>query len=136
MPEPASRLGIFWAVTGPDKRTRLLAYSCALTDAEPYADCLTCPAAHYEIWAGWRRGRPKPPQAELAAVIAQDEYEHWPRGRIVYEKSPDRFVIYADRQLLALPWLAQIQVHFHLPPEQTTARTDLHYRHSRIIGPP
>jgi hypothetical protein len=42
----------------------------------------------------------------LAPIIARDEYEHWPRGRIVYEQPPKRFIIYADRKLLAPAWLA------------------------------
>ncbi|MFL5281335.1 MAG: hypothetical protein ACJ8AW_10130 [Rhodopila sp.] len=99
-------LGIFWAITGPDGRTRLLAHPCSLADAEPYGDNLTSPAAHYQTWEAWRRGRPKPPFALLAPIIARDEYEHWPRGRIVYEQPPKRFIIYADRKLLAPAWLA------------------------------
>jgi hypothetical protein len=136
MPNTSPSLGIFWALTGPDGRTRLLAHACPLADAEPYGDCLTSAAAHYETWGAWRRGRPKPPLALLAPIIARDEYEHWPRGRIVYERSPGQFVIYADRQLLTQAWLAQIRIHFHLPSERTMARSDLHYRSKRAIGPP
>ena len=129
-------LGIFWAITGPDGRTRLLTHPCALADAEPYGDCLTAPAAHYQTWEAWRRGQPTPPLAMLAPVIVRDEYEHWPRGRIVYERTPDRFVIYADRKLLTPAWLAQIMTLFHLSPNRTTARSDMHYRRTRAIGPP
>ena len=117
-------------------QTYLLAHPCALADGEPYGDCITSPAPHYQIWEAWRRGRPKPPLALLAPIILRDQYEHWPRGRIVYEKTPDRFVVYADRQLLTPAWLAQIQAHFHLPPERTIARSALHYSRTRAIGLP
>jgi hypothetical protein len=80
--------------------------------------------------------QPKPPLALLAPVITRDDYELWPRGRIIYERTPDRFVVDADRQRLAPPWLAQIITLFHLPPARTTARSDLHYRSTRAIGPP
>ena len=136
MPDTTPSLGIFWAVTDPHGQTYLLAHPCALADGEPYDDCITSPAAHYETWKAWRRGRPKPPLALLAPIILRDQYEHWPRGRIVYEKTSDRFVIYADRQLLTPAWLAQIQAHFHLPLEWTIARSDPHYCHTHAIGPP
>jgi hypothetical protein len=129
-------LGIFWAVLGPDGRTRLLAHPCALIDAERYGDCLTSPAGHHETWEAWRRGQPKPPLALLAPIIARGEYEIWPRGRIVYEQTPDQFVIYADRQLLTPAWLAQIKAHFQLPLERTIARSDVHYSRTRAVGPP
>jgi hypothetical protein len=128
--------GIFWAVTDPHGWALLLAHPCALAGAEPYGDCLTCAAGHHETWAAWRHGQPKPPLALLAPAIAQDESEHWPRGRIVHEKPPDQFIIYADRQVLTLLWLAQIKAHFRLPPARTTGRSDLHYRSTRAIGPP
>ena len=136
LPDTTPSLGIFWAVIDQHKRTHLVAYRCALANAESYGDCLTSPAGHYDTWAAWRRGQPKPPLALLAPIIAQDEYADWPRGRIVYERLPDRFVIYADRKLLTAAWLAQITAHFHLPPERTVARSDLHYRNTRAIGPP
>lgn len=136
MPDTSPSIGIFWAVMGPDGRTCLLTYPCALADGEAYGDCITSPAAHYDTWQGWRRGQPKPPLALLAPIIARDEYETWPRGRIVYEQTPDRFVVYADRQLLTPAWLAQITTHFRLPPDRTIPRSDLHYRNARTIGPP
>jgi len=42
--------------------------------------------------------------ARLAAVgypdhILSTEYDHWPRGRIVYETPTRRFVLYADQRL-------------------------------------
>jgi hypothetical protein len=63
---------------------------------------LTCPHGHYEIWEQWRKntsnGRPG-----LDFLIATDEYEEWPRGRIVYSSPHDRFVLYADAQILSRP---------------------------------
>ncbi len=69
MPDTSPSIGILWAVTGPDGRTRLLTYPCALADGEAYGDCVTSPAAHYDTWQAWRRGRPKPPPALLEGVM-------------------------------------------------------------------
>jgi hypothetical protein len=135
MPDTRPSLGIFWAVINQHERTHLVAHRCALADAEPYGDCLTCAAGHHETWEAWRRGQIKPPLASLAPIVARDEYEHWPRGRIVYEPAARRFVVYADRQLLTPTRLVQIMTLFRLPPERTTARSDLHYRSKGVIGP-
>lgn len=136
MPNIPPSLGIFWAVVGPDGRTRLLTHPCALAAGESYGDCKTSPAAHFQIWEAWRRGQPKPPLPMLAPIIVRDDYEIWPRGRVVYELTPDRFVIYADKKLVGPAWLGQIKASFHLPPERTIARSDLHYSRTRAIGPP
>ena len=130
----APLLGIFWFVRNPPACAQLLAHTCPLTAAEEYGDCLTSPAGHYETWQAWRRGQPKPPLPALASIIAADEYEHWPRGRIVLDRPAAKFILYADRQLLTAPRLAQIRTHFRLPRAQTIARTDPHYRSTRLIG--
>ena len=103
-----------------------------LTADEPYGDRLTAPAGHYELWTAWRRGRPKPPVPELAPIIATDEYEDWPRGRIVFDIPTQRFVIYADRALLTAPYLGAICAHFQLPPP-VDAHPDPHYRSTRRL---
>lgn len=130
----APLIGIFWGIRDSHSQVQLLVVPCPLMAADEYGDCLTAPAGHYDTWEAWRRGRPQPPIPALAPTSASDEYEEWPRGRIVYERPAARFVIYADRQLLNPGRLAQIRTHFHLPLEQTIARTDQHYRSTRSIG--
>jgi hypothetical protein len=91
----APHLGIFWFVRDAYREVHLLAVSCPPTAADEYGDCLTSPAEHHKIWEGWRRGQPVPPVASLAPIIAAGEYEQWPRGRILFERPANRFVIYA-----------------------------------------
>jgi hypothetical protein len=67
------RLGIFWLVQTPDGKARLLAAGCPLDQAEPYGDCLTYSAGHYETWAHWRRDRTVDPS--LRAIVRAYEYE-------------------------------------------------------------
>jgi hypothetical protein len=87
----APHVGIFWVVQA---EPRLLAAGCPLDQAEPYGDCLTYGPGHYETWAQWRRDRTVEPG--LRALVRSYEYEDWPRGRIVFDRSRDLFVLYAS----------------------------------------
>jgi hypothetical protein len=134
-------VGVLWFVA-LDGRTHLLTRALPLDQAEPYDDALTLPDGHYETWEEWRsrthyetweewRSRTLPlPYPALHPVIATTEYDSWPRGRVVYQRTPDRFVVYADRQLLGPARLARIHVAFGLTPDRTIARTDPHYRYA------
>jgi hypothetical protein len=93
---PSPSVGIFWLIPSAGKAV-LFTQRSALSDAESYGDCLTHPVGHYELWerlqalpflALKKRGLP--------VEIKSTEYEHYPRGRVVYEKPSETFVIYAD----------------------------------------
>jgi hypothetical protein len=88
-------VGIFWVVQTTAAETHLLAAGCPLDQAEPYGDCLTYGPGHY--WAHWRRDQIVDPA--LRALVQSYEYEDWPRGRIVFDRSCDLFILYADRKL-------------------------------------
>jgi hypothetical protein len=103
--------------------------SCPLDQAEPYGDCLTYGPGHYETWARWRRDRTVDPA--LRAIVRSYEYEDWPRGRIVFDRSRDQFVLYADRKLLTPATIARIKSHFHLPADRSEVQSDLHYSEHR-----
>jgi hypothetical protein len=112
-------------VQTPEAEPRLLAAGCPLDQAEPYGDCLTYSPGHYETWARWRRDRTVP---ALRALVRSHEYEDWPRGRIVFDRSSDLFIIYADRKLLTPAMIARIKAQFHLPAERTEVTSDWHYQ--------
>ena|ERR1700731_800210 len=105
---------------------RLLAAGCPLDQAEPYGDCLTYSPGHYKTWAQWRRD--KTVDTALRAIVRSYEYEDWPRGRIVCDRSRDLFILYADRNLLTQAMIARIVTHFHLPAERTEVKSDWHYQ--------
>ena len=106
-------VGIFWVVQATEDEARLLAAGCPLDQAEAYGDCLTYGPGHYETWDHWRRSRAVGPA--LCATVLFYEYEDWPRGRIVFDRSRDLFIVYADRKLLTPATIARIETHFHLP---------------------
>jgi hypothetical protein len=125
----APHLGIFWVVQTSNDEARLLAAGCPLDQAESYGDCLTYGPGHYDTWARWRRCRTDP---ALRALVRSYEYEDWPRGRIVFDRSRDLFIIYADRKLLTPAMIARIETQFHLREERTEVTSDFHYQSTEI----
>ena len=83
---------------------------CPVEQGERYGDCLTYGPGHYETWAHSRRDRTVDPA--LRALVQSYEYEDWPRGRIVFDRTRDLFVLYADRKLLTPETIARIETQF------------------------
>ena len=120
-------VGIFWRVGGV-----LVTDRSTLAEAEPYGDCLTHAAGHYERWEQWRKlGATRLAALGLPAQIASTEYDEWPRGRIVYEKPARRFVLYADRRLQTPDVIAAVRSAFGLDNSEAIVRSDAHYRRAR-----
>jgi len=131
-----SFVGIFWAVQEKGSAAVLLDHRCPIAEAEPYGDMLTCPHGHYEVWEQWRKNATHD-RAGLDLLIATDEYEEWPRGRIVYSSTRDCFVLYADAQILSRPdLLTIIHERFELPADRTKTtqpKRDSHYVSTRRL---
>ena len=64
----------------------------------------------------------------LREIVRSYEYEDWPRGRIVFDRSRELFILYADRKLLTPATVARIATQFHLPAERTEVQSDFHYQ--------
>lgn len=117
-------LGIFWQVAGV-----LVIDRSILDEGEPYGDCLTHAAGHYERWENWRALGPERLRAtSFPDLIASSEYDEWPRGRIVYEKLTKRFVLYADRRLQTPGILDALKTAFGLHEAEVIVMSDPHYR--------
>lgn len=117
-------LGIFWRVAG------VLVIDRSLLDVgEPYGDCLTHAAGHYERWENWRAlGAERLRATGLPDRIALTEYDEWPRGRVVYEKVAQRFVLYADRRLQTPSIVDALKTAFGLHEAKVIVMSDSHYR--------
>jgi hypothetical protein len=92
VPGETPHVGIFWLVQTSNGEARPLAAGCPLDQAEPYGDCLTYGPGHYETWAHWRRDKTMDPA--LRAIVRSYEYEDWPRGRIVFDRARDLFIMW------------------------------------------
>lgn len=127
---PNSFVGIFWAIQEQGEAASIVDHRCSLKEAEAYGTMLTCPHGHYEVWEQWRK-------AGGRAAIAESEYEGWPRGRIVYDTESDRFILYADAQILRdRTLMAEIHEKFRLPIDRTDAKWDNHYQRTRRLSRP
>lgn len=112
---PELQVGIFWLVDGTP-----LIDSTSLSAAEPYADHLTHPRGHAEVWEHYQRN-------EL--VSREMEYEESPRGRVMYSTKTQRFTFLADRCILRdKSMVARIMSEMNLPRKRTDTDTDSHYR--------
>ena len=131
MAHPNSFVGIFWAI--PGEGSAVVDHRCSLTDAELYGSMLTCAHGHHEVWDQWRE-RMVGGKGPLASVVATSEYEEWPRGSIVYDSAAERFIVYADVQILRrVALLSAIRERFVLPIGRTIAKRDSHYRGARRL---
>lgn len=104
-------IGLFFYVEG-----KLLAYKVALEDAEVYGDFLTSPVSHDTVWhKGVGLNRPV-------------DFDYFPRGRVVYNKKQEKYIVYIDRCLDTPEHIAEILKAFGLVDCQQTIAFDEHYQ--------
>ena len=112
------KVGIFWLVG-----ERLILDASPLSEADPYGDCLTHRNSHIDYWTE---------QQSLGAVPKEMEYEEPPRGRVVFNRKNERFMLYADRCILDKRAVVNlIKELMHLPSDRTDVGTDGHFGHYR-----
>ena len=63
----------------------LLIHGCSLDEAEAYGDFLNYPHSHYKIWEKHYESK------------YNVEFDYYPRGRVVYRKTDDTYLIYYDK---------------------------------------
>ena len=115
------QVGIFWLLG-----SRLFVQCIPLDRAEKYGNCLSNPVSHIDHWA----------VLQTNGEVPRDvEYEQPPRGRVVYDRSRDRFVLLADRCILKRDAVVQrIMRRMHLPADRTEEGTDAHYRCQKCLS--
>ena len=117
-------VGIFWNVLGV-----LVVDRSTLDEAEPYGECITHAAGHYDRWQEWQMlGGSQRTKAGYPDLIASTEYDEWPRGRIVYEVPARCFIIYADRRLQQPDVITALKSIFGLDQSNVIVRSDSHYQ--------
>ena len=116
-------VGIFWRVDDV-----LVIDHSSVNDAEPYGDCITPAAGHYERWLEWQTlGAARLKAVGYPLLIIASEYDDWPRGRIVYETPARRFVLYADKRLQTSTILTTIKAAFGPNDASVVVMSDQHY---------
>lgn len=112
-------VGIFWFFKG-----EILQDSIPFTHGEEYGDFVNGKSDHCSFWRNIQRIDP---------AAAMYEYDQVPRGRVVYSKRDDKFIVYGSEQFVRNDIQRHIVVaSFNLPLEKTVFRADEHY--SNIPG--
>jgi hypothetical protein len=124
-------VGPYWLVRDDSGRVLLMAHRCTLAEAEEYGEFLTCPHGHYDLWEGWRAACP---MENVVGVLADSEYEEWPRGRVVFNAVHGQFIVYADQQI-SEDDLPRVLEHFGVPEGCVVFMRDSHYRRTRPLHP-
>ena len=64
---------------------KLLFHGCSIDEGEHYGDFINYPESHFDIWN----------QNYLNKYGV--DFDYYPRGRVVYRKADDTFIIYYDK---------------------------------------
>jgi hypothetical protein len=129
VPATTPSVGLFWGIPEESGSWHLIFAATELSQAERYGDCLTDERGHSEVWEHWQSLSPRELKAlNIPLSVKMHPYEHWPRGRVIYEIDPARFVIYADRRLQRARTIALVLRAFCLQCQDFTVQSDTHYR--------
>lgn len=78
-------VGLFFFVNGNFAFT-----GCTLDEAEEYGDFLIYPESHFDVWDNYDT-------LSYVRNKRKVDYDYFPRGRVVYRKTDDLFIIYYDK---------------------------------------
>jgi hypothetical protein len=107
------QVGIFWILPAG-----LLAFGVPYTAGEKYGDFLNTPDGHYETWEELRKVSGKLPE----------DYIAYPRGRIVYRITDQKFLVYMNRKHLNNTRIRESIVReFQLLADHVEFKHDSHY---------
>lgn len=121
-------VGVFWGLREAGA-WGIVHASVPLAEAELYGDALTFAPGHAEVWAAWQALGPAVLRRRgLPAAILAHEYDHVPRGRVVFHRTGALFTLYADRRLQQPAPIARVVILFGLVGCLHVVRSDPHYR--------
>ena len=133
-PSPASPLvGLFRTVES-HSRAALTACPGPLAEAITSGEMLTIEIGQSDHWAApARRGGRNLRSACVPSAPLWSEYEEWPRGRVLFDRTSGRFVIRADPPLHRPDRVARIARYFGFGAASVTLLPDDHHRSTRRL---
>ena len=115
------KIGIFWAV-----RRTLVLLGIPVSEGKGYGEYFIYEPSHYDKWRELQRDGVAPRECE---------YEEFPRGRVMFNRSTEPYLLLADRCILGNKQiLNQIMQEMSLPKGRTVFASDDHYRCFRCLG--
>jgi hypothetical protein len=126
-------VGLFWVVE-ENRQSAIIALAVPLGQAAVYGDMLTVEIGHLDYWSRLaRRGARALREAGIPSAPVWSEYEEWPRGRMLYDRTALRFVVRADRQLHRPDLMRLVTDRFDIDAGTATILSDDHYRSVRKV---
>lgn len=114
-PTKTGEVGIFWFITSSE----ILQDSVPFTEGEDDGDFINGPSGHYEYWESLKLKMP---------VLHSVEYDRVPRGRVVFIKIDETFVVYSSNGIVSCPAKREILMeHFNLKLCKVRFTQDDHY---------
>lgn len=115
------KVGIFWAVRG-----KLIVVGIPISEGKGYGEYVIYEPSHYDKWR----------ELQMSGVAPRDcEYEEFPRGRVMFNRIADTYLLLADRCILGdKQMLNCLFQEMKLPRGTTMMGTDSHYRYYRCLG--
>ena len=115
------KIGIFWLVQG-----KLIVLGIPFSDGAGYGEYATYGPSHYDKWRELQRSGVAPHECE---------YEEFPRGRVMFNRNTETFLLLADTCILGdKQMLNRVMQEMHLPKAKTISDRDSHYRCFRCLG--
>jgi len=112
-----SKVGIFWGYNG-----NILAGSTLVKDAVADGFFVNFAFGHDKYWNTIQKNCPE---------LKLYEYDEIPRGRVIFSKEENVFLVYMDRVLFSDEFKLQILKEFDLHQSQTRFGKDAHYTTDR-----
>jgi hypothetical protein len=132
----AGMVGPFWIVE-EEGHAAIIALAVPLDRADAYGDMLTVDTGHLEHWSRLaRRSAVALRKAGIPIAPVWSEYEEWPRGRVLYDRIAQRFIVRADQQLHRPEFLRLIVDRFRVALAGAAILPDDHYHSVRRIPAP
>jgi hypothetical protein len=122
--QDSPEVGIFWFIQQPGTSPALLGSGVPVEHGEPYREYINYPGDHARYWL-----EIKP---SLAPFFSDGGPKDWPRGRIGYDTTSQRFDVYLNEQLQTPQFEAEIVAYFNLPEARTSFLSDTHYTEARF----
>ena len=113
--DKAGSVGIFWFFRG-----EVITDAIPIAQGEEYGKFVNNPLSHHDFWNALRKKERR---------FSAYEYDQVPRGRVVYDKEEDRYLVYGSERFIQDEARKDLVCSiFHLVPNKTSFKADEHYR--------
>ena len=133
-----SYVGVFWFVPADWGPLSWLAAELTLSPEAPLVDGTRLPPrSHKAVWMEWAvSGRRQLRRRRLPRIIAQMDFDTFPRGEVHYDVYLQRSRMLLDWRINKPPFLAAVMSHFEIHQPRCSVRTEPRFFSLGRIGPP